>query len=1064
MARQVLPFVGAAVGFFFGSPQLGFLIGSIIGNAVDPQVIRGPRIGDAGIQTAAEGGFRPVVRGKIAIKGNVIERGNRVVRKDRQQAGKGGPVTETERVYWTFAIALGEPIQGILRIWQDEKLVYDIRPGSAIPEETSEFAGQIRIYLGSEDQLPDPDLEVIHGVGNTHAYPGTAYVVFPNFDLTDYRERIPDFRFEVLGDGGIFEWDGSWTFYPAPIIGGVGNVKPAFGNGMAIYGSNQGAWSTVDGQSWRLQTPSPMQGITFWESQNIFVSSHQSSGGLSNVMFSNGVDGWVSVFSEFIDGGGIVAVAEDLGYAISLPAASGDPIALMITDEGLVTPHALGVGPTWVTRLIRSERLGLFIAVCGTDRTPDERIWYSTTGLESTWFKIGNYDTSWHDIIDVADLERLVLCGDGLSTGGPVRLLTGPDLSTLVDRTPAVGVQHFSGATYIPSSGEIVVTPQGTGFPGFSDFLVSTDGDTFDPRPNYYNGNLTSPQWCGAPISRVMSVSTGGLLGDGALLSNSSIEEGVTLGQIVAFLHDRAGQSSDLYDVTELTDPVTGIVFAEEYTAAEGIRTLMPPYFFDASEHDNGVSGYRIRYVKRGKAVVRTLTEADLLDLPERTTREDSLERPKALHLHYQSPTIGYAPAKATVRRSSPDVLVVGERSLQIPVAFENVDEPMQIADKLMRVVWAEVAGEESFTLPDKHLDLVPTDAVGLSLRGQVRRLRLAQEMAEPGAQGYRAALDRQSAYTSQLTGIPLPLPTPPIPSIVGMTEFEFLDIPALNDGNDRLLYYVAATGRTEAWFGAVVDRQLPPDTTWTEATRFSQNTIMGELVAPVADASEYFPDTTNTVEVALYSDDVIEALTDLQFLSEGGAFALEKADGTFEVLQYRDVDETSSGTFVLSHLARGRLNSGTSAHAAGARFVLLDGVRSVDAQAGWLNRDLTHRATSLGMPPDTAATYTDPYIGRSQIEFPVAHLFLSRAGDTITAQAVPRHRFGTETNPVQSINHSGYRWAATDGTNTASLDTGSALPSWAFDATGWGSPITVTVAQLNRITGAGPTVSEQIA
>ena len=116
-------------------------------------------------------------------------RGNRQVKTERTRQGKGGPVTETQRVYWTFAIRLGEPLAAILRIWQDEKLVYDARPESVIPQETEEFAGKFRFYTGAEDQLPDPDLEAFQGVGDASAYPGTAYVVFPILDLTDGRKH-----------------------------------------------------------------------------------------------------------------------------------------------------------------------------------------------------------------------------------------------------------------------------------------------------------------------------------------------------------------------------------------------------------------------------------------------------------------------------------------------------------------------------------------------------------------------------------------------------------------------------------------------------------------------------------------------------------------------------------------------------------------------------------------------------------------------------------------------------------------------------------------------------------
>src|SRR5699024_5708428 len=40
-------------------------------------------------------------------------------------------------------------------------------------------------------------IEAYLGIGNVNAYRGTAYIVFPNFDLTDYWDRIPQFRFEV---------------------------------------------------------------------------------------------------------------------------------------------------------------------------------------------------------------------------------------------------------------------------------------------------------------------------------------------------------------------------------------------------------------------------------------------------------------------------------------------------------------------------------------------------------------------------------------------------------------------------------------------------------------------------------------------------------------------------------------------------------------------------------------------------------------------------------------------------------------------------------------------------
>ena len=199
MARTILPLAGAFVGSFFGAPQLGFAIGSVIGNAVDPQRIKGPRIGDANVQTSQEGTPRPIVYGTAAVMGNLIDRGplNKVITEERQGKG-GGPVVENESLFMTFAIRICEgPIGGVLRIWEDERLVYDVRPESEIVQDSARYAQGFTLYLGDEDQLPDPDLESIHGAGNTPAHRGSAYIVFKEKNLTERRGSIPQFRFEV---------------------------------------------------------------------------------------------------------------------------------------------------------------------------------------------------------------------------------------------------------------------------------------------------------------------------------------------------------------------------------------------------------------------------------------------------------------------------------------------------------------------------------------------------------------------------------------------------------------------------------------------------------------------------------------------------------------------------------------------------------------------------------------------------------------------------------------------------------------------------------------------------
>lgn len=1053
MARQVLPIAGAAIGFFIGGPagaQWGYMIGSVVGNAVDPQIIKGPRLGEAGLQTSAEGVFRPIVFGTDAIKGNVISRGNRKVKTKRTQQSKGGgPVTEEQRVYWTFAIRLCEgPISAVTRIWMDEKLVYDIRSTSTLVAESAEFAERFRLYLGDESQLPDPDIEAYVGIGNTPAYRGTAYAVFPNYDLTDRRESIPDFRFEVasvatqavpntvmaLGTTAVLNFrtvnspDGlDWTATPQLIATGHVRLLALSDGRFLSYSPSEAQYSDDFGVTWTTSTGS--LGGYGGERDAYHHSGRVLMPGGGNGVYISTDNGETFEQVPLSPYSNAIAIADTM--SVSMANTTGDALYVWYSTDGGLTWNQGAAGDGFAVAgdfhvetngikfIIGAQKAGLphlWITANGTDISSE----IDLTGTSATTVTaIRNHEDVWLVGTDTGDLFY--------STDDGASFQLCPD--TIPDRIDAIvhnGERFVLGGSSLPAV--IAVTNDGSSLTTVSHPFVD---DFFDLAANKLLG---VPPADGQPF---------------------------ILGDFVSAMHRFAGHATGDYDVSELTDEVTGLVIAGDYNCGDAIRSVMPVYFFDASEYDAG-SGYKIHYHKRGKPVVRTITVDDLLSAPEKSVREDALERPRVLHLHYESPQVGYVPAKATERRDTPDILVVGERSIQVPVAFADQDEPAQIVQKLMKVVWTEVGGEEEFTLHDGNLDLVPSDCIGVSLRGQLRRMRITQQWISMGEIKMRLIRDRQSAYTSNVTGIPLPPPTPPLPSIAGTTIPAYLDIPALNDNNDRLLYYYAGTGQEGGWFGFTLQRKEPSDLEFSDVESFTSRAVMGVLLDDVASASEHYTDTTNVVRVQLYSDDVIDGLTEAQFLSEGGAFALQNADDTWEVMQYRDADDEGDGVFALSYLARGRLNSGPMAHAAGRKFVLLDGVKSVDAVTAWIGQTLIHRPVSFGSSPDGAPQYSDDYVGKSQIEFPCAHLFLDRDGDSILADTVPRHRFGTEVMPVRSINWIGYRWTATDGSSTQTAD--SIADSVSFDVTGWASPVTVTVSQINRITGAGPAISEQIA
>jgi hypothetical protein len=204
MASIVLGTVAKTVGTAFAGPlggafagQLGTLVGNAAaGGRTNRREVEGARLEDLAVQTSTYGRVIANVYGTMRIAGNVIW-ARPIIEKvttttTTTSTGKGGggsaKSTTTERTYSYFAtvavaICEGE-IDSISRIWADADLL-------SLGKYT------IRIYRGTESQLPDSGIESYYGVGKTPAYRGIAYVVFEQFPLAEYGNRIPNFTFEV---------------------------------------------------------------------------------------------------------------------------------------------------------------------------------------------------------------------------------------------------------------------------------------------------------------------------------------------------------------------------------------------------------------------------------------------------------------------------------------------------------------------------------------------------------------------------------------------------------------------------------------------------------------------------------------------------------------------------------------------------------------------------------------------------------------------------------------------------------------------------------------------------
>ncbi len=204
MATILLSAAGAAVGGSIGgtvaglsTAVIGRAVGATLGKVIDQRLmgsgaeaVEHGKIDRFRITQGSEGAPIRQIYGRMRVGGQVIWASDFVESRTVTGGGggKGAPRTPQTTQYSysvSLAVALCEGvITGVSRVWADgeEVAIRDLN---------------MDVYYGTQDQLPDPQIEAIEGAGQVPAYRGTAYVVFKNLPLEQFGNRVPQFSFEV---------------------------------------------------------------------------------------------------------------------------------------------------------------------------------------------------------------------------------------------------------------------------------------------------------------------------------------------------------------------------------------------------------------------------------------------------------------------------------------------------------------------------------------------------------------------------------------------------------------------------------------------------------------------------------------------------------------------------------------------------------------------------------------------------------------------------------------------------------------------------------------------------
>jgi hypothetical protein len=735
--------IGATIGFVVsgGNPyatQAGFIIGSGVGASFDSLPDQqGPRLSDLTVQASEYGKPIPIVYGTIGLAGNIIWASDIIeVRTDTETGGgKGGPsqTTTTYSYFGNFAIAVCEGEVDILRMWAgpDKRLIWD-------GESTTSEGGTVRVYTGSDAQLPDPLMESYLGVGNVPAYRGTAYVVFENFPLLKDGNRLPFLTIEVN----------------SRIVGGFRSTKPPTYLGLATDPDTEyfvlACFDPVHKNVWSCPVISASDwGNTFEISCNSDITQTR----LGSLIFDPGADAisftsmmfvpgspnkivvsgfkfyftdyWIEINAdtrEFIrsySGGN--AGAQDIQQEI----ISTTGIRYQLRDRGFYTigaesgfagtfysSGASGSGSFTGSAIAMKEHFAVALYGFPTSTyvhsyATGSIVWTFPFTVEREPMMAYDHDRERLVLVQASKQFALLDCLTGASSLNTFVNAIGADTSP-----PPVPTWSSLSTSVVYASGYYIFCYGGSTSVGTTLWLVNPDTlvcdytFTYDLKTKY--NQLLGPVLVPTGARR-----KGYLIGfdsDSAKRLQYRIS-GSELSTVVADLSERAGLSEGQYNTSVLTDIVDGYAVARQTSVRGAIDALRPAYYFDAVESD-GV----IKYVKRGGSVAVVIPDDDLAaheagqDNPDPLliTRQMELELPGVVYVNHLLAATEYSPSTKIASRligSSGD-----ESTIDLPLVLSDT-KAQEAAEVNLHVAWTQRMTYE-FSLPLKYSYLEPTDIV----------------------------------------------------------------------------------------------------------------------------------------------------------------------------------------------------------------------------------------------------------------------------------------------------------------------------------------------------------------
>jgi len=978
--------MGAVLGVL-GGPLGGiFALGAgILLQYLFPQKVEGPRQSDTRVSTAKYGD--PIGRtiGTARIAGNYIWlKGDKIEEhKKKYRQGKGGPEV-TEYSYSSTSAAVFDydgPVDGVVRIWLDDELVYDNSTEAQAAQEAGGGWGfgtaagmSLTFYLGTDDQLPDSRIVADKGEDYVSAWRNQVIIVMEDLDHTDIGIRMPNFEAE-FSRAGPFDppiVDPDWTSYKLTnpdypsgfaMAASIGSTVVAFYPQQGTGGRESVYFHNLADGSYITKVPQtfPAYGIdggialvednlgVIWSRTGEAYFFNQSVGGtdFSPFFWRNHGSGVINYTPWTIARG--TKIAGFIGFRIEvLETVDYALISTTLTTIGsLISPRGIAAKNDFSKFYVISN-YSLDIAPAGGSATNyNLDSLYGTSFLGQVWALeaggcVVRAENGFYKIADDGSLETSRLQHGSLSTfqlGNAV----GPDSDG------NIWYANWDGSTmtyYKMSSVDLSVIESVVPSPVL-------DPGSF-PRILWFEeygcflrvSGSSSKTYLDFPAETVT-------LPDNPVLTRNQI-------QLADAIQDVVQLQGMSVDTTGVTKTLWGYAMKGDVTWRGVIEDLTRIFSIDHCQVDG-----TYKFFNRTNTSVLTVSEAHIGaslktdGWPKKQVEEniaDTLDLPNSVTITYPSFDASYrlGSQRMDIPLDTSDSL--SEMSVATNTVLED-DEAAQAADVLLREA-RESQDFYEFDLPPYYARLHPGVIITVPLEGGATMKMVVEEIEDDlilKVKAHKRTID----YASDAIGV-----TTPNIVITRITDAEPVFLPldtnmirdTADDDNDG--FYISTY-----WSGTIpprgvnIWRSLNGGDTYDAWASFVSFSCVCELLTPLEEElSPYIPHPTAYFDFRNISKGIIpESVSSEEWLDGILGCAIQNSTGEWEIVLVLTITELSTNNYRAEGLVRGYRGTETltGGHAIGDKLIWLDVdfiARSTDGQVGVTQKFV---AELLGVPFD---------------------------------------------------------------------------------------------------------------